>query len=220
MKTLKIDTPTLQRVLNEGATYPDWNLFKDRVKESFRPIGEDSDVPMDPGPINGPVLEDLIVSALVSLAGCPAKDLVSRFWERLKRLSSLQTPGGGYVEVERLAKLVDPFSSLRLTREAVLKEKNEVAYVEPGKRKKKYHTGRIRYFLEHPDEIARHPVDLDFIYQGYTPVRADLADGHHRLAAAILLGEKLIPIEFSGHMDIYYWLIGFGPIEVVPYGLA
>lgn len=223
-KEFTIDVETLRRVIQEGHAYPYWDRFVEVVQETVRPLSSQATFrelsPKD-------AVEDLIVSTILAsprLDTCPEEHLVSMFWNRLRRLSSLQNPGSGYVEVVRLKKLVDPFHSLRVTPKMIFDWKGEVSdFVEMDKRRQDYHLPRIKYFLEHHEEIDRNPIELDFHYgpgPGVVPQSADLIDGHHRMIAAILLGKILIPLDFSGPMEILYWLMGFGSIDRVPYDLA
>ena len=52
------------------------------------------------------------------------------------------------------------------------------------------------------------PVELDWIWMGFSPARLDLLDGHHRFVAHILARKKRIPAIHGGPVDALEWLKG------------
>ena len=70
-----------------------------------------------------------------------------------------------------------------------------------------YHIRRIIYFLEHPDEISSIEVDNSYVGANILP-DCLIVDGHHRIAAGIILGLKYIDINYGGRGDVEDYISG------------
>lgn len=118
-----------------------------------------------------------------------------------------------WVLTERLTQSYNPFRPLGISA-PTLEEVEDVEPIEYERdRTEAYHLGRIAYFVR---EIRKgHPID---------PVEVDnacfgnsissspiLVDGHHRLAAALLLKRERVEVSYSGRVDVLEWLRGEGP---------
>lgn len=78
---------------------------------------------------------------------------------------------------------------------------------------KDYHIARIIYFMDHPDEIKDVEVDNPCIDGGILPGCA-IVDGHHRLAAAIILNLDYIDVNYGGREDVLKYISG--EIDICP----
>jgi len=75
------------------------------------------------------------------------------------------------------------------------------------------HIGRVIYFINHPNQI--NPIVIDnFCGAGMPSCEAIIADGVHRLSAAVYLGWDKIDIEYSGLEDTLDYLTG--KIDQIP----
>ena len=72
-----------------------------------------------------------------------------------------------------------------------------------------YDFGRVRFMV---DELKAgktlDPVQIDFLWSGGRPYRADLLDGHHRFAAHVLARKRFMPAVLGGRLDDIWWLEG------------
>lgn len=73
-----------------------------------------------------------------------------------------------------------------------------------------YHLGRMAFFVAAFREgRSVDPVSVDNLCDGGRIYpQAILIDGHHRLAAASLLGEPLLPATYGGLVSLLDWLTG------------
>lgn len=84
------------------------------------------------------------------------------------------------------------------------------------KKSKKWHVGRIKYFVSHPEQSTPIAIDNDCrggIISGYPIV----IDGHHRLMAALVRKEKRIDAHYSGLISTLEYLTGIedqSPIQI------
>lgn len=118
--------------------------------------------------------------------------------------------------VERLLRNCDPFAVLGLTTLSGAQIADPMDY-EPitehqpyHRRSAQYHLGRIRYFVELlllGEEVD--PVEVDNRCWGLTilpePV---ILDGHHRLCAALTVGQETVLANYGGRVDVLRWLAG------------
>lgn len=79
-------------------------------------------------------------------------------------------------------------------------------------RSKDYHIARIIYFLEHPERISGIEVDNPCIDGSILP-GCQIVDGHHRIAAGILLKLKTIDIDYCGREDVEDYISGRSDIR-------
>ena len=68
------------------------------------------------------------------------------------------------------------------------------------------HLGRIRFFVEDPDQID--PIEIDNMWDGDRPSGLLVVDGHHRLLAAHRLGWGKISCTYGGWVDVLEYLTG------------
>lgn len=119
------------------------------------------------------------------------------------------------VLTRRLDRLYDPFPVIGLTREVRLDRVAPVTRFRYEKyRTPRYHSGRVRYWIEmilQGEEIP--PLLVDNHCEGYTVYAQPIVlDGHHRFAAAILVGRRTLPISYGGRIDLLRYLEGIGPL--------
>jgi len=117
------------------------------------------------------------------------------------------------VLVKRLTELYDPFSALRFfPRKGEVERAKPVSKHEPdyGKRTRKYHAGRIKFFIDILAQGGKiNPISVDNQCEGgHIYPEPTLLDGHHRLAAAELHGEKWISVSYGGRLDLLRYLQG------------
>lgn len=114
--------------------------------------------------------------------------------------------------VERLLSCFDPFDVLDLD-----SEKDDPLSCDPiaefrtfNRRTRRYHLGRIHYFINRlllGEELD--PVEIDNACAGrYILPIPILLDGHHRLCAAVIVGERTIQTNYGGRVDVKNWLSG------------
>jgi hypothetical protein len=118
----------------------------------------------------------------------PDRILVSRLLEFYNPLSALGLkPGDGACELKWPARS-DPvlWGTVKVTR--------------------RMHLSRIRWFVENPGAI--NPIALDNDTGGGWFLGPIVVDGHHRLLAAVRLGWKRIPVEYSGLVSTLRYLQG------------
>ena len=113
-------------------------------------------------------------------------------------------------QISRILRLYDPFIILELTPEdcqditaAPLCSPRPLWGLPHTPEK---HLGRIRFFMENPDQIT--PIEVENEGEGFFPVAANVEDGHHRLIAAYLLGWMTIPSEYEGWDEVRRYLVG------------
>ena len=115
----------------------------------------------------------------------------------------------------RLYRLYDPFPVIGLTWKMNLDRVVPVTRFRSEEyRTPHYHSGRVRYWVEmilQGEEIP--PLLIDNHCEGLT-IYAEpiLLDGHHRFAAAILTGQRTLPISYGGRVDLLRYLKGIGPL--------
>jgi hypothetical protein len=117
------------------------------------------------------------------------------------------------IPVKKLTALCDPFRQLpwgvRVTKRPVQKALFDRRFVE--KSGSDDHAGRIAYFVENesPEAIS---IDVGVPVLGFCPGWF-LADGNHRLAAAIFAGRLEILATVSGQLDYAETLFGVDCVE-------
>jgi hypothetical protein len=69
------------------------------------------------------------------------------------------------------------------------------------------HAGRIRFFMNHPEQIT--PLHVDNVCSGrhILPLPV-LVDGWHRFFAVIALGVETVDVEYGGRLDVLDYLVG------------
>lgn len=73
-----------------------------------------------------------------------------------------------------------------------------------------YHLGRLAFFVAAFREGASvEPLEIDKLCEnGLIYPQAILLDGHHRLAAAELIGKTRVPATYGGLVSVLEWLTG------------
>ncbi len=114
------------------------------------------------------------------------------------------------VLVTRLLEHYDAFGAIGLVEAKVrelLSDVEPVAEYVDNKQVRSglWHVGRIRRFVENPssDPIE---VDNDCHFGSFGP--PIVIDGHHRLCAAVIRGDKRITASYSGLVSTLEWLKG------------
>lgn len=84
------------------------------------------------------------------------------------------------------------------------------AYIDEFTRDGKYDAGRVRYFLDQlKNGVALPPIEIDNACDGpYIYPDPIVADGHHRLIACYLHGQRRVRAHYSGRMDLLSYLKG------------
>jgi len=92
-----------------------------------------------------------------------------------------------------------------------IKENNEPFPDLSIERNKKYtkewHVGRVIYFINNPNKITPIAMDNECVGQ-YIVAKPIIMDGHHRYLASIVAGFKIIPVYYSGRVDLLEYLLG------------
>lgn len=109
-----------------------------------------------------------------------------------------------------------PAGLSRLTRPRVLRARPR-GYRDEDDRMgdRGYDAGRVHHFLRRlRSPLASRqadllePICLDTQWHGIHPVGLVLLDGNHRFAAHVLARRRLIPVSFSGPVDVLQYLTG------------
>lgn len=114
--------------------------------------------------------------------------------------------------IARLMLFVDPFATLGIRRPHLhdLRDLSSADHVEDTHRRQDYHLPRIAHFVRALGEgVPVNPILVDNVCAGmhFTNIPR-VVDGHHRLAAHILLDRDRVPAYFSGRLDVRDWLMG------------
>lgn len=93
----------------------------------------------------------------------------------------------------------DPFNILSVPRTvASYAGVKPIEFVPNDDRDRSYDIGRIAYLIKNG---WKDPVVMDWLWQGMYPTHPVITDGHHRLCAAALLGERHVVVSYSGPLD-------------------
>jgi len=74
-----------------------------------------------------------------------------------------------------------------------------------------WHIGRVIYFVNNPDMITPIDITADIYSNRYKCIQktnVSIDDGHHRLIAHLILGNKIIKAYYSGRCDLLDYLTG------------
>ena len=103
------------------------------------------------------------------------------------------------VSLAKLLEHYDPFQHLGHTRRPapyyLHKVKPQATPLGESERFRGYTGRRIAWFLQ---EGWNMPPSVDWVWDGFRPVRLTLTDGHHRFCAAILSGDTRLTVCYSG----------------------
>lgn len=80
-----------------------------------------------------------------------------------------------------------------------------------NKKRKGDHMKRIAYFVKHG---IVDPIDIDVGCPSFRASTVYVGDGNHRLAAAIIRGDKRIPVDYSGEVYTAVFQFGLRPLKV------
>jgi hypothetical protein len=109
---------------------------------------------------------------------------------------------------EFLDTIIDPWGAgFRL--EMVLTAKPRALRYRPqSPRSAVWHAGRVRYLMQHPEELE-HPIDIDCeCVRGQVLAVPIILDGWHRYSAHRMLKSRVVPASFGGRVDLARYLSG------------
>jgi hypothetical protein len=116
------------------------------------------------------------------------------------------------VHLDRLLQFCDPFAALGFAKPSLdeISKLRPFAHIPERRRTRRYHLPRIAHFVR--DLREKNPLDPILIdnvcSHGHITAQPIVTDGHHRLAAHLLLGLPHINAVISGRVDVIDWLTG------------